>query len=219
MKGKSSTPITGKDQVLYVVGIGPGNPAYVVPKALELIRQSPVLVGSRRALLDFAQETQKVYAITAQLEALCQSIEEELQEHDVVVMVSGDTGYYSLLPYLKKKFPHRPIEVVPGISSMTFAFARLGESWHDADLMSFHGRQPKSSDLAYQEGRKLGFLTDPAHNPAYIAKVLQEHGWPAQTEAAALERLSYDDESIVRGSLSDIERLEGFGHSVMVVLG
>ena len=65
---------------------------------------------------------------------------------------------------------------------MTFAFARLGEVWHNADLMSFHGRQPEETDLYYAEGRKLGFLTDPEQNPAYIARYLiEEHGWPKDT--------------------------------------
>ena len=46
----------------------------------------------------------------------------------------------------EKKFTTNPIEVVPGISSMTFAFARLNEVWHDADLMSFHGGQPAARE-------------------------------------------------------------------------
>ena len=134
-------------------------------------------------------------------------------------MVSCDTGYYSLLPYLKKKFTANPIEVVPGISSMTFAFARLNEVWHDADLMSFHGRQPAPEKLVYEAGKKMGFLTDPEYNPAHIARILIDAGWPKETRAAALERLSYDDEKIVDSTLEVLTELEGFGHSVMVVLG
>ncbi|WP_251425078.1 precorrin-6y C5,15-methyltransferase (decarboxylating) subunit CbiE [Veillonella agrestimuris] len=204
---------------LYIVGIGPGNPEYVVPKGLDIIRQATVLVGSERALEDFQEPHQKTYAITGKLSLLADQIEAELAEHDVVVMVSGDTGYYSLLPYLKKKFPTYPIEVIAGISSMTFAFARLGEVWHDADLMSFHGRQPEPEQLIYKEGKKMGFLTDPDYNPARIASILIEAGWPKDTRAAALERLSYDDERIVDSTLAVLTELDGFGHSVMVVLG
>ncbi|MBP8616213.1 precorrin-6y C5,15-methyltransferase (decarboxylating) subunit CbiE [Veillonella sp.] len=207
------------EHTLYVVGIGPGNPDYVVPKGIETIKKATVLVGSERALEDFRAPGQTTYAITGKLSILAEQIQQELVSHDVVVMVSGDTGYYSLLPYLKKKFPNQPIEVIAGISSMTFAFARLGEVWHDADLMSFHGRQPSPEQLAYREGKKMGFLTDPEYNPAHIALILCESGWPASTTAAALERLSYDDEHIVRGTLESLQDLEGFGHSVLVVLG
>jgi len=193
---------------LYIVGIGPGNPDYVVPRGLNLIKHATVLVGSERSLEDFQD-----------LSLLAEQIERELNDHDVVVMVSGDTGYYSLLPYLKKKFTANSIEVVPGISSMTFAFARLNEVWHDADLMSFHGRQPAPEKLVYEAGKKMGFLTDPEYNPAHIARILIDAGWPKETRAAALERLSYDDEKIVDSTLEVLTELEGFGHSVMVVLG
>ena len=204
---------------LFIVGIGPGNPDYVVPRGLDLIRNATVLVGSERALEDFREPRQITYPVTGKLSILAEQIECELQNHDVVVMVSGDTGYYSLLPYLKKKFPSYPIEVIPGISSMTFAFARLGEVWHDANLMSFHGRQPAPEQLVYVEGKKMGFLTDPEFNPARIASILIEIGWPPETRAAALERLSYDDEKIMDSTLEVLTDLEGFGHSVRVVLG
>lgn len=204
---------------LYVVGIGPGNPDYVVPRGLALIQSAKVLVGSERALLDFAQDDQITYPITGKLAALAEWIDTQLAISDVVVLVSGDTGYYSLLPYLKKKFPKSPIDVVPGISSMTFAFARIGEVWQDADLLSFHGRVPPESALAYEAGRKLGFLTDKEHNPAAIAQILLDHGWPAETTAYACERLSYADERIEQRTLQAMTELAGFYHSVVIVIG
>ena len=82
---------------------------------------------------------------------------------------------------------------------MTFAFARLNEVWHDADLMSFSrfaNRAPEK--LVYEAGKKMGFLTDPEYNPAHIARILIDAGWPKETRAAALERLSYDNEKTRR---------------------
>ena len=202
---------------LYVVGIGPGNPDYVVPRGLKLIREAKVLVGSERALEDFKQPGQRTYAVTGKLKELAAWIEEQLMTDDVVVTVSGDTGYYSLLPYLKRTFPDVPMDVTPGISSVVYAFARIGEVWQDATLLSFHGRKPPEAELRYAPGRKLSFLTDKEYNPAAIAVILQEHGWPSETTAVACERLSYDDERIVRGTLGSMAALEGFAHSVFIV--
>lgn len=205
---------------LRIIGIGPGNPDYVVPIGLKRIAEAKVLVGSERALQDFARDGQQCYPVTGKLSELALWIEQQLTHDDVVVLVSGDTGYYSLLPYLKKKFPTYPLEVIPGISSMMFAFARLGEVWQNADLMSFHGRIPPADKLRYEEGRTLGFLTDKEHNPSAIARILMdEHGWPKETTAAACERLSYEDERIERATLGDIAELPGFYHSVLVVMG
>lgn len=87
-------------------------------------------------------------------------------------MVSGDPGYYSLLPWLKKRFAGNPIEVIPGISSVQSAFALITEPWQGALWLSFHGRIPDDEQLRYEKGKKMAFLTDHEHNPSYIAKYL-----------------------------------------------
>ena len=43
---------------IIVAGIGPGNPDYMLPAAVKAIQQAAVLVGSRRALKDFARPDQ-----------------------------------------------------------------------------------------------------------------------------------------------------------------
>ncbi|WP_295788553.1 precorrin-6y C5,15-methyltransferase (decarboxylating) subunit CbiE [uncultured Veillonella sp.] len=202
--------------MLYVVGIGPGNPDYVVPRGLQLIKEAPVLVGSERALADFAQPHQITYAIKGSLSDLVHWIKEQLGEHDVVVLVSGDTGYYSLLPYLKKTLPDQPMEVIPGISAMIFAFARIQEVWQDADLLSFHGRVPPEEALRYEPHRKLGFLTDKVHNGAAIAQILHDHGWPSDCRIVGCERLSYEDEHIEELTIQSMSQTTGFEHAVII---
>lgn len=100
---------------LYIVGIGPGNPDYVVPRGLNLIKHATVLVGSERSLEDFQEPGQITYPVTGKLSLLAEQIERELNDHDVVVMVSGDTGYYSLLPYLKRNLPLTLLRLCPAL--------------------------------------------------------------------------------------------------------
>lgn len=58
----------------------------------------------------------------------------------IVVLVSGDPGVFSLLPVIRRNFPHENITVLPGISSLQAICARAGETWHDAAILSGHGR-------------------------------------------------------------------------------
>ncbi len=203
---------------LTVVGIGPGNPDYLIPLGRRTIENADVLIGGSRALREFAMEGQKTIAITGNLSELESGIRAIPEGSDVVVMVSGDPGYYSLLSWLKKTFPAWEIKVVPGLSSIQVAFSRLAEVWQDAQLLSFHGRIPADIELEYKPGRKLAFLTDAEHNPGYICSLLLEKGWPENTNAYALERISYDDEKKVEGTLRECAELEGFSHSVLVVI-
>ncbi len=204
---------------LIVAGIGPGGKDYILPKALRTIEEARYLAGGRRALADFASDGQETCPITGKLSLLAEWIGASLEKDDVVVMVSGDPGFYSLLPWLKKRFEGTPVEVIPGISSVQAAYCAVGEAWQGADWLSFHGRVPPEEKLAYAPGRRLAFLTDHAHDPAYIAGALMERGWPEDTAAAAAEHISYENEHIVRGTLAEIARLPGFGESVLVVMG
>ena len=146
---------------IIVAGIGPGNPDYMIPAAREAIRGAKALAGGHRALEQFAESgRQNTMVIAGDIPGVMEFVRRELEQHDVVVMVSGDPGYYSLLDALRRCFPHEPIQVIPGISAMQMAFSRLALPWHDAQLVSFHGRRPAAEQLTYQPGRTIGMLTD-----------------------------------------------------------
>ena len=202
---------------IVIVGIGPGSPDYVLPIASRTITAANVLVGSKRALDTFAAESQITKIIDKDIEGVLAFIKCQLASQDVVVMVSGDPGFYSLLAAIRKQFSAECISVIPGISSAQLAFARLAEIWQDADLISMHGRQADDGLLDYQPHRKLGILTDTQHNPAYIACALREHGWPDNAQVWLCANLSYDNEKVIAMTLAEAAGIPGFEHSVMVV--
>ncbi|SFW14083.1 precorrin-6y C5,15-methyltransferase (decarboxylating) subunit CbiE [Selenomonas ruminantium] len=201
---------------IIVVGIGPGNPDYIVPKGLNAIRQAKFLVGGRRALSQFAVDEQETCPITADIQGVMDFIRGKLQQADVVAMVSGDPGYYSLLDALRREFPAEQITVIPGISAMQYAFARLALPWHDATLASFHGRTPTAEEIAYKPGKILGLLTDSQHNSQTIAQILMKAGWPSEQTLHICSRLSYEDEEIITTTLQEAETLPLYNHCILV---
>ena len=207
--------------VIWVVGIGPGNPAYIVPAAAEAIQKAAVLVGGRRALAQFARTegAQRTKAITRDIAGVLAFIRESLQADDVVVMVSGDPGYYSMLDALRRAFPPDAIRVIPGISSMQLAFSRLALPWHGARLLSFHGRVPRKCDYAYEKGLVLGMLTDAKYTSHTIPALLMGAGWSAASQLFICSRLSYADERIVRTTLGEAAGLAEVGSGILIVAG
>lgn len=200
-----------------VVGIGPGSPDYVLPIAARTIAAAKVLVGSRRALDTFAVSGQVTRVIDKDIAGVLDFIEQQLVEQNVVVMVSGDPGFYSMLAALSKRFAPECLDVIPGISSVQLAFARLADVWQDASLLSMHGRKAADEELEYQPGGKLGILTDTKHNPAQIAKILLDHGWPPTACVWLCTNLSYENELVAAMTLAEAVTTPGFEHSVMVV--
>ena len=202
---------------IVVAGIGPGNPDFVLPAARVAIEGAEVLVGGSRALADFARQGQETMTIRGDIDAVLSFIREKIQKTHVVVMVSGDPGYYSLLDALRREFPPQALVVIPGVSSLQMAFARLALPWHEARLASFHGRVPQAKEIAYKEGVLLGLLTDRSNNSRTIAQRLMELGWPSSAELHICSRLSYEDEEIIHTTLAEAASAAEISHGVLVV--
>ena len=69
---------------IIVAGIGPGNPAYMVPEAVQAIEKAQVLVGGKRALAQFAASEagkQKTMAIGGDIPAVMNFIGEKTNEY------------------------------------------------------------------------------------------------------------------------------------------
>ena len=202
---------------IIVAGIGPGGEDYITPAALKKIRSAKFLVGGRRALSEFSAPNQITCAITADLDAPLNFIREKIPLGEVVVMVSGDPGYYSMLDLLRKNFPPESIEVIPSISAMQLAFAKIALSWHDATLLSFHGRQPARDALKFSAGKILGLLTDAEFNSATISKILIDCGWDKNSLITICAKLSYPDEKIFTTTLAAAAQAPPVKHCILIV--
>ena len=202
---------------IIVAGIGPGGEDYITPAALKKIRAAKFLVGGRRALNDFARDGQLTCAITRDLDTPINFIREKLPLDSVVVIVSGDPGYYSLLDLLRKNFPPESIEVIPSISAIQLAFAKIALPWHDATLLSFHGRQPSREALQFSSGKILGLLTDAENNSATISRLLLDCGWSGDSLVTICARLSYPDEKIFTVTLADAAQSVAVNHCVLII--
>ena len=205
------------DKKIIVAGIGPGDEKFITPAALEKIHAAKFLVGGKRALQTFASPNQEIFPVTKDIDAALNFIREKILIEEVVVMVSGDPGYYSMLDVLLKNFDADIIEVIPAISSLQLAFARLALTWHDATLLSFHGRRPDDEKLKFVPHKILGLLTDAEYNSATISKILLKLGWKKNSNLTICARLSYPDEKIITTTLIDAANNEPIKHCVLIV--
>lgn len=204
---------------IIIAGIGPGNPNYVLPAVKDIIDNAKILVGGKRALKDFSHNGQKTLPIASDIDSVVDFICKEAQNEDVVVLVSGDPGYYSMLDRLREEFSTDKLLVLPGIGSMQYAFCKLALPWHDAKLVSFHGRIPKDEDILYQKGAILGTLTDGIYHSHKIAEYLMERKWPKNSKMSVCARLSYDDEVIIKTTLGEVQNTAIQKHAIVIVEG
>jgi cobalt-precorrin-7 (C5)-methyltransferase len=198
-----------------VLGMGPGNIDYVLPITLRKIKESDVLIGGKRILKDFANEEKELIYIDSKLSRIVDYIKENMKEKKISLLLSGDTGFYSMLNYLKKYFGDEDIEVLPGISSYQYLMAKLKKSWHNSYVGSVHGRDLDIINLTKSYDSVI-LLTDNKNSPANIASRLLEEGIENKRIIVG-ENLSYENERIIRGLPEEITRIDGIGMSVVVI--
>lgn len=204
-------------QVVKVVGTGPGDPGYISPLALEIISQAEILIGARRLLDCFAQPDQIQVLVDKDLTALVAYIEQERQKRQIVVLVSGDTGLFSLADYLIKHMDHEVVEFIPGISSVQLMFARLKRPWQEAQILSMHGRSHDNLAEQIELAPLTALLTGTPWTPQVIAQYLLEQG-VADRKIALGKDLSYPQEKLIYSSLMELCRDEyNYKNTVMVI--
>ena len=191
-----------------VVGLGPGNIKYLSTTGIECIKEAEIIVGSTRQLSDLKaiiSEKQEIY-ILGKLAELIAYLKENI-ERKITIIVSGDTGYYSLVPYLSKNLSKDILNIIPNISSYQYLFSKLGENWQNFRLASVHGREfDYVKNIDDKDIAGLVLLTDDIQNPYEVSKNLYNSGVRNLTVIVG-ENLSYDNEKI---TILEIENYEKF---------
>ncbi|RME14910.1 MAG: precorrin-2 C(20)-methyltransferase [Alphaproteobacteria bacterium] len=135
--------MTGK---LIGVGLGPGDPELMTLKAARLIASAPVIAypalpgtesfarriaaahiapGTREIVMDVPMTRERAPAQAAYDLGAARIAEALESGHDVVVLCEGDPFLYGSFMYLHARLRGRfPVEVVPGVTSLTAAAAR-----------------------------------------------------------------------------------------------
>jgi precorrin-6y C5,15-methyltransferase (decarboxylating) CbiE subunit len=116
----------------------------------------------------------------------------------VVVLASGDPGFYGIAATLRRLLPAAEIITLPGISSVQLAAARLGRSWHDVHFASAHGSELAAVVAAVRRYERVFALTDAVNTPQALAAALANVD--LGLALTVLERLGLPDERITSGS-------------------
>ena len=191
-----------------VVGLGPGNIKYLSTTGIDCVKEAEIVVGSTRQLSDLKtiiSEKQEIY-ILGKLSELISYLKENI-ERKITIIVSGDTGYYSLVPYLSKNLSKDILNIIPNISSYQYLFSKIGENWQNFRLASVHGREfDYVKNIDDEDTAGLVLLTDDIQNPYEVSKNLYNNGIRNITVIVG-ENLSYDNEKITILKIEDYEKL------------
>jgi len=185
--------------MVYIVGIGPGSPKYIIPLAVETMEKVDVIIGFERAAMSIPNlNVEKVIVKT--LKNIIDYITENI-EKNIAIIASGDPCFYGIVNYINNNYKGE-IEIIPGISSFQYLMCKLKKPWQNAHLGSMHGRQEDFIEIVRKHEISV-WLTDKNNSPQALCRKLFDNNIKAMVYVGV--ELSYVDEKIIKATVEEIK--------------
>lgn len=193
---------------IILAGVGMGSREMLTWEVRRAIEQADILLGSERLIADYRPGLEKKPYYTA--DRILPYLN-ELQEkgmlsdgENVVVLFSGDSGFYSgcqrLYQALKQEIQsgqfRATIQLMPGISSVSYLAACTGESYQDACICSIHGKEQKNLAEKIRQEKKMFLLLSGVKDVNRIGELLLSAGLESCTVLSGYQ-LSYPEQQIL----------------------
>ena len=225
--------------MVYVVGVGPGSGLYLTRAAEEIIDKAQLLIGGTRNI-EFIRtslglkEGQDTFVLGSDLASMMDQIEKNLDK-DIEVLASGDPSIYGIADYINRTMSSQEdpatetnripsqrdsiqgkekLVIVPGISSIQYAFSVFKIPMNDLYITSSHGRQPDYDFIFMHD--KLALVTDSKIGPRQIAQEVKDRGLDYSFYVG--ENLSYHNQRLTVGSADDILARDSYGMCLVILI-
>lgn len=184
--------------------------------ARRLIEDAELIVGESHCLALVPETGAKRQVVGTNIEEGLRKLEESA-EQKVVVLAVGDPLFYGVARYLCDKLGKERFEVVPHVSTMQLAFARVKESWEEAFLTNLASHGVENVLEPIRSAEKVGLFTSESYPPSAVAQILLDHGLDYFV-AYVCENLGSPDERVTRGELAEIAEQEFSPLNVMILV-
>jgi len=201
---------------VHIVGIGDDGVEGMTAQARRLVEEAELLVGPDSCAVLLPAPLRDRLQAVSNLEQLVERIEAAAGRR-TVVLASGDPLFYGTARYVCTKLGKDRFEVVPHVSSMQLAFARVKESWEEAFLANLAGQSIERVIDRVRTSETAGLFTSEQWPPAAVAQTLLDHGIDA-FQAYVCENLGSPDERVTQGSLAEIARESFAPLNVMILV-
>ncbi|MGC8658978.1 MAG: precorrin-6y C5,15-methyltransferase (decarboxylating) subunit CbiE [Desulfomonilaceae bacterium] len=200
-----------------IVGCGPGGAQCLTEEAISVVKASSVIVGYERLIDLFPWFDGKRVVLGTDLKVGLNLIDSARSNGPVSVLVSGDPGFFSLSKLVTRRFGRANCMVVPGISSVHVAFARLCLDWADARIISAHASDPDQAiDESLAMESKIAILLGRSDSLKWIVSFLSRS--PSSRRIFVFENLTLEDERVREVTQNQLPELEVSSRTVVLLI-
>ncbi len=192
---------------IILAGIGMGNSSNLTKEVEKAVGKADILLGAERMLANVYPKLEKrPYYLAEQIIPYLREVQERnpfMEYKKVVILFSGDSGFYSgcqsLYRALKREAEEgrlrADINIMPGISSVSYLASCIGESYHDGMIYSIHGKKLYNITRKIKSSPKTFLLTSGVKDINWLGKMLVEENM-LECEIVTGYQLSYEEQQI-----------------------
>jgi len=200
---------------LIIAGCGPGSADYLTPAAIRAVEQAEVLVGASRLLELFPSHGAERIAVDSDIDIVLRKIESCLGRR-IVILVTGDPGLCSLALPILKRFGRTHCEIIPGVSSVQVAFARIGMDWLDAKIIDAHGENPGLTASSLRKEGKIAIFAGRREAIRWTGDMAEAIGKGRRIYLC--ENLCLVDEQVRQIEPTDLKRVDASSRSIILII-
>ena len=201
---------------VHILGIGEDGLVGLTESARQILAQAELLIGEKH-VLDLAPGAGAARLVVGpDLDPAVQEIVRSPTKR-IVVLAEGDPLFYGLARYLCERLGKDRFEVVPHVSTMQLAFARVKENWEDAFLTNLATHPLEQVLEPIRSAEKVGLFTTETYTPAVVAQTLLDQKIDYFI-AYVCENLGAPDERVTRAELRDLLGQQFSPLNVMVLV-
>jgi precorrin-6Y C5,15-methyltransferase (decarboxylating) len=202
---------------LVIVGIGDDGMAGLTESARRVVQEADPILGAPSTLRLIEGAVGRQVPLDPEMPEALRQVREALGGRRPVIVSGGDPLFYGVARYLCERLGKDQFEVVPHVSSMQLAFARVKESWDDAYLTSLAGRPFEAIVDRVRTAEKVGLFSSDDHPPSRIFRELLDRGID-YFKAYVCENLGSPDERVTQGEMADLAGLEFDPLNVLILV-
>lgn len=221
-----------------LAGMGMGSLSNMTREVYKACQNADLIIGASR-MLETVKSMAKSTKMLYRSEEIINYIVKHTQYRDIVILLSGDVGFYSGAKKIieafsqmdeaqesteaeilssddkKKSISGYRLRILSGVPSVVYFASRLGIPWEDLALLSLHGRQ-QNLIAALQSRGSVFALMDGPEGVQKLSQQLLNYGF-SEVEMNVGYQLSYPQEKILRGTPEQFLNYDAQGVAVVIL--
>jgi precorrin-6Y C5,15-methyltransferase (decarboxylating) len=192
---------------IHIIGVGSDGLSGLTSRARDILLAAEVVFGSERVLAQLGELPGERRPLGADLDEATDQMRARLGRKRMAVVAGGDPLFYGVARFLCDRLGKETFEVLPHVSSMQLAFARVKETWEEAYLTNL-ATHPLSTVLdRIRIAETVGLFTSETEGPQAVARQLLARGLD-YFRMYVCENLGGPDERVTQGELADLAEME-----------